>query len=64
MRRMRTHTFRDTNIESESQLAVRLSAGIISSLSLKTTWHLVVLQSASNLITSAYLYCELNVQAL
>lgn len=50
------NTFRDTNIESVSQLAVRLSARIISSLSLKNNMALVVLQSASsdNLITSAY----------
>ncbi len=63
---MRTHSFRDTNIESVSQLAVRLSERIISSLSLKNNMALEVLQSASsdNLITSAYLYCELNVQAL
>lgn len=55
VRRMRTHTF--TKVESVSQLAVRLSARITSSLSLKT-WHLVVLQSTScdSLITSAYLY--------
>lgn len=34
VRRMRTHTF--TKVESVSQLAVRLSARITSSLSLKT----------------------------